>query len=139
MRFATLTFRIAAITGLLTILPMYFLYDAIGRKDPPALNHPQFYFGFVGVTLAWQILFFVLSTDPVRYRPMMIPAMLEKAVFLASVFVLVSLKMMNAQQAIVTLPDAVILSFFIAAFRKTPRHQGATQEGRTVKSAAVAS
>src|SRR5690242_11290562 len=104
MRFATLTFRAAGIVGLLTILPMYFLYDSISRKDPPALNHPQFYFGFLGVTLAWQILFLILSTDPVRYRPMMIPAILEKLGFLSAVAVLVSLNMMSAQQAVVTVP-----------------------------------
>ena len=138
MRFAALTFRIAAIVGLLTILPMYFLYGAIGRADPPALNHPQFYFGFVGVTLAWQVLFWVLSTDPVRYRPMMIPAVLEKAGFLVAVLVLLSLKMMNAQQAIVTLPDAVMLAFFVAAFFKTSRNQNSARDGLIEKSAVTA-
>jgi hypothetical protein len=139
MRFAALTFRIAAIVGFLTIVPMYFLYGAIGRADPPALNHPQFYFGFLGVTLAWQVLFFVLSTDPVRYRAMMIPAVLEKAGFLAAVLVLLSLKMMNAQQAIVTLPDAILLVFFIAAFRKTPRQRDSSRDEQTIRSAIAAS
>lgn len=121
MKFAALTFRIAGIVGLLTILPMYFLYDAIGRHDPPALNHPQFYFGFLGVTVAWQIVFLVLSTDPVRYRPMMVVAMLEKLSFLGAVGTLLSLKMMNAQQALVVLPDAVMLCFFVAAYYRTPQ------------------
>ena len=121
MKFATYTFRIAGIVGLLTILPMYFLYDTIGRQDPPALNHPQIYFGFVGVTSVWQILFLVLSIDPVRYRPMMIPAVLEKLSFLGAIAILLSLKMMNFQQAIVTLPDAIMMGFFIAAYTKTPR------------------
>ena len=39
-----------------------------------------------------------------------------KAGFLVAVLVLLSLKLMNAQQAIVTLPDAVMLAFFVAAF-----------------------
>jgi hypothetical protein len=39
---------------------------------PPPLNHPEYYYSFVGVTLVWQILFFVISRKPVRLRPVMI-------------------------------------------------------------------
>ena len=137
MKFATLTFRAAGIVGLLTILPMYFLYDSISRKDPPALNHPQFYFGFLGVTLAWQILFLILSTDPVRYRPMMIPAVIEKLGFLAAGAILVYLKMMNIQQAIVTAPDAIMMGFFIASYLRTPRDQQPVRNKVTENSATV--
>jgi hypothetical protein len=28
--------------------PLYFLFDAIGRQDPPAITHPQFFCGFAG-------------------------------------------------------------------------------------------
>jgi hypothetical protein len=119
MRFAKLTFRIAAIWGFIVIVPMYFLYNFIGRSDPPALSHPHFYFGWLGVTLAWQVLFYILSTDPVRYRPMMLAAILEKLGFVLAVCVLLALHMVNSQEAITAFPDAVLLGLFVAAFVKT--------------------
>jgi hypothetical protein len=120
VRFAALTYRIAGIWGLIVITPMYFLYGVIGRQDPPPLSHPHFYFGWLGVTLAWQILFLVLSTDPVRYRPMMIPAVLEKLGFVLATVVLLWLGMIQPKHAAAAVPDAILMVFFIAAFVKTP-------------------
>ena len=123
MRFAKLTFRFAGIWGLAVIIPMYFLYNFIGRQDPPALSHPHFYFGWLGVTVAWQVLFLILSSDPVRYRPMMLAASLEKVGFVLAVCVLLALKMVNNQEAMTALPDAFWMVLFVVAYRKTPRGQ----------------
>ena len=60
--------------GLLVLTPLYFMFDVIGRQDPPAITHPGFYYGFISVGLAWQFVFMVIARDPVRLRPMMIPA-----------------------------------------------------------------
>ncbi len=81
MTFARWVFRIAGIYGILAIAPMYFLEERMGRDMPPAINHPEFFYGFAGVTLAWQFAFLVISLDPVRYRLLMIPAMIEKFSF----------------------------------------------------------
>lgn len=35
--------------------------------------------------LAWQIVFFVIASDPVRFRPVMIPAALEKLLYVTAV------------------------------------------------------
>jgi hypothetical protein len=78
MKFAKIVFLIAGIEGFLSLTPMYFLENKIGRDMPPAITHPENFYGFVGVALAWQVLFLVLSTDPVRYRPMILPSILEK-------------------------------------------------------------
>ena len=64
------------------------MFDVIGRQDPPAITHPGFYYGFVSVGLAWQVAFIVIARDPVRFRTMMIPAMLEKFGYGASFLVL---------------------------------------------------
>ena len=48
---------------------------------PPAITHPEFFYGFVGVALAWQVMFLVIGSSPVRLRPAMLPAVLEKASF----------------------------------------------------------
>ena len=81
VKFAKYTFLIAGIYGLLVLLPQYFLEEKNGRDFPPAITHPEYYYGFVGVALAWQIVFLIISRNPARYRPLMIPAILEKAAF----------------------------------------------------------
>ena len=49
MKFAKIVFWIAGIWGVLVLTPLYFIFDLIGRKDPPPITHPAFYYGFVGV------------------------------------------------------------------------------------------
>jgi len=78
MKFAKIIFWIAALWGIVILTPLYFIFDTIGRQDPPPITHPAFYYGFVAVALAWQFGFVVIARDPVRFRPMMIPAVLEK-------------------------------------------------------------
>lgn len=79
--FARRVFRVAGIYGLLAVAPQYFLEAKTGQDYPPPITHPEFYYGFVGVVVAFQVVFLVIATDPVRYRPMMIPSILEKAGF----------------------------------------------------------
>jgi hypothetical protein len=78
MKLAKILFWVAGIWGVLILTPLYFMFDLIGRQDPPPITHPAFYYGFVGAGLAFQLVFFVIGSDPVRFRPMMIPAVLEK-------------------------------------------------------------
>jgi uncharacterized NAD-dependent epimerase/dehydratase family protein len=78
MKFARRVFLVAGIYGLLVLTPLYFLEGMIGREAPPAITHPEYFYGFIGVGLAWQVLFLLLAHDPVRYRLMMLPAILEK-------------------------------------------------------------
>jgi len=88
VRFAQLVFRIAGIWGVLVLAPFYFLYDSVGNATPPPVTHPEFYYGFVAVGLVWQIAFLIIGSDPVRFRPMMIPAMLEKFGYVITLLVL---------------------------------------------------
>jgi len=78
MRFAKIVFWVAGIWGLLVITPLYFMFDLVGRNDPPPITHPGFFYGFVGVALAWQFAFVFIATDTPRFRPLMIPCVLEK-------------------------------------------------------------
>ncbi|PYV84038.1 MAG: hypothetical protein DMG93_06485 [Acidobacteria bacterium] len=52
MKFAKVVFTIAGILGLLELVPLYFMYNVIGRQDPPVITHPGFYYGFVGTVVA---------------------------------------------------------------------------------------
>jgi hypothetical protein len=91
MNLARWVFRIAGVLGALTLLPLYFLEQQIGKDQPPPITHPEFYYGFVGVALAWQIVFIVISLDPPRFRPLMPAAMVEKFSFAIAVFILIGL------------------------------------------------
>src|SRR6476619_3390002 len=88
MRFARVVFLIAGIYGLIVLVPQIFLEAKIGRDTPPPITHAEFFYGFICVGVAWQVLFLVLSRDPIRYRPMMIAAMLEKIGFPIAVAIL---------------------------------------------------
>lgn len=81
MKFARWTFNLAGIYGLAALLPQYFLLDKIARDTPPAVTHVEFFYGFVGVAIAWQLAFFVIASDPRRYRPIMLVAIFEKLSF----------------------------------------------------------
>jgi hypothetical protein len=78
MKFAKIIFWIAGLWGVLLLTPLYFIFDLIGRQDPPPITHPAFYFGFVGAGLAFQFVFILIATDPIRFRPMMIPSVIAK-------------------------------------------------------------
>jgi hypothetical protein len=119
MRFARIVFRIAGIWGLLVVLPLYFLFDVAGRQSPPAINHPEFYYSFVGITLVWQIAFFVIASDPLRFRPFIVVAVLEKLSYITTVSVLFLQHRVASSQLVWVGTDSILCMFFIAAYIKT--------------------
>jgi hypothetical protein len=119
MSFAKIVFRVAGIYGLLVLTPMYFLESKIGRDTPPAITHPEFFYGFVGVALAWQFVFLVLSTDPVRYRPMILPSIVEKIGFGIPSFILFSERRLASSTLAVASVDWVLAFLFLTSYFKT--------------------
>ena len=63
---------------------------------------------FIGVTLAWQILFLLMSTDPVRYRPAMPVAVLEKAAFAVAAPILFAMQRVGAQTLAFAMIDGLL-------------------------------
>jgi hypothetical protein len=120
MRFAKIVFWIAGIWGVLVITPLYFLFDLISRMDPPAITHPGFFYGFVGAALSWQIAFFFIAADPLRYRPLMIPSVLEKVSYSAAVVILVLQRRMHASDLVFGVTDLLLGVLFVIAYFKTP-------------------
>jgi hypothetical protein len=123
-RFARAVFRIAGVWGVVIMTPLFFTFDAVGRAYPPPITHPDLYYGFIGVTLVWQVAFLLISTDPARYRTIMIAAILEKLLYVTTMLVLYSNGHLQAgQTAAIVAPDGTIGLFFLAAFFRTPvRH-----------------
>jgi hypothetical protein len=119
MRFAKIAFRIAGIWGLLIIVPLYFLFDLTGIHNPPAITHPEFYFGFVGVTVVWQLAFFVIASDPIRFRPFILIAILEKLAYILTIPILYLQHRVAANQLLWVGTDSVLCLLFIASYVKT--------------------
>jgi len=116
MKFAKRVFLIAGIYGLIVLLPLYFLEDKTGRDYPPPITHPEYYYGFIGVTLAWQILLLIISKDPVRYRPIMIMPMLAKMSFVIAVAILFVQGRVAGSVLGASMVDLVLVVFFLIAY-----------------------
>jgi hypothetical protein len=119
MKFAKNVFLVAGIWGVVVMSSMYFLSDTINRRYPPPVTHPDFYYGFVSITFAWQIVFIVISTDPLRYRPIMAAALVEKFGYIATLGVLYAKDQIQFGQFAVIVPDCILGILFIIAFLKT--------------------
>jgi hypothetical protein len=119
MKFAKVVFWIAGGWGVVVLTPLYFIFDKIGQQDPPPITHPAFYYGFAGVALVWQFAFFVIGTDPARFRPIMIPAILEKFIYGATVAVLYLQNRLHMTDLALGAVDTVLGVLFAIAFFKT--------------------
>jgi hypothetical protein len=119
MKFAKIVFYAAGIWGILVLTPLYFLFDRIGRQDPPPVTHPGFYYGFVGVGLAWQIAFLIIATNPVRFRPLMIAGMVEKFTYAASLTLLYLQRRLHPTDLTFGAVDFLFGLLFVFAFLRT--------------------
>jgi hypothetical protein len=126
MKFAKRVFLIAGIYGLIVLAPQYFLEAKTGTDYPPPITHPEYYYGFIGVALAWQALFLVIAKDPVRYRAMMIPSALEKASFGVAVPLLFLLGRVSSFILGFAMVDLILGALFITSYLKTPAMETST-------------
>jgi hypothetical protein len=119
MKFAKVVFWIAGIWGVLVFTPLYFMFEGIGRQDPPPITHPGFYYGFITVGLAWQVAFLVIARDPVRLRRMMIPCVLAKFGYGAVLAVLYLQHRLHPADLVFGGVDVLLGVLFLAAFFRT--------------------
>ena len=118
-RFARRVYAIAGIYGLIVMFPQYFLEGRIGRDNPPPITHPEYFYGFIGIVLVWQIAFLVIARDPARFRPLMPVTVLEKLAFAVPVILLYR----DGRVASAILPfaaiDLVLGLLFFLSYRRT--------------------
>jgi hypothetical protein len=121
VRFARWVFLLAGIVGLLEIVPLYFYEATLGRTEPPPITHPDFYYGFLGVALAWQIAFLIISRDPRRYLPLVRAVFLEKLLYPAGVFILYAQGRVPQQMLGGASLDVVWLALFVTMWIRLRR------------------
>ncbi len=121
MRFASWVFYIAGAYGVVSVTPLYFMEQAINRQDPPTITHPMFFYGFIGVTLAWQLLFFVIALQPIRLRPVIPFAALEKLSFGIGAIALYAQGRLDHGDIYFGGIDLVLAALFILCWFRLPR------------------
>src|SRR3954470_24906473 len=119
MRFARNVFVGAGIWGIVVLIPFYWLVDVTGRSYAPPTEYPYFFYGFLSVALAWQIAFLVIGSNPARFRPFMIPGIIEKLGYVGTLAVLRWNGRISALDAQAAVPDFLLAVLFIVAYANT--------------------
>ena len=122
MTFAKAVFWIAGIWGLLVITPLFFIFNQIGRQNPPPITHPGFYYGFATTALAWQIGFCLIARDPQRFRPLMVPSILEKFGYATSITILFFQKRIASADFVLGMVDLLLGILFLISYYRTRSH-----------------
>ena len=133
MRFAKVAFIGAGVWGIAVLTPLYFLVDLTGRRYAAPVDYPHFFYGFLSVAMAWQVAFLVIGSSPARFRPLMIPGILEKLGHVAGVAVLYGQRRITPADAAAAGPDLFLAILFIISFaltRSVPRNSPATARPR---------
>lgn len=121
MIFARRVFTGAWIYGVIVLLPLLFLETQIVERAPPAFAHPEFYYGFLGVALSWQLVFVLIAREPARLRPVMLPAVLEKVGWGVGVLVLVQQGRTSTFFLGGALIDLALAVLFLMAWQRSRR------------------
>lgn len=127
MKFAKLVYFSATAFGLVVLPPMYFLKEKLEQDYPPAITHPEFFYGFVGAALCWQFVYFLLGVDPVRYRPIMIPAILAKLNFGVACLILYIQQRIPTSTFGLSMVDMVFAVFFFLVYLQTRSNAGGAE------------
>jgi hypothetical protein len=114
MKAARWVFGVAAIYGLIVLLPLLFAEPWL----VPRPSRPEDYYGFLGAAIVMQLLYLAIAGDPLRYRPLMPLGVLSKLSFFATVAVLWWLGRTAAPALAFATVDLLIGVAFAAAWIK---------------------
>ena len=118
MKFAKYTFLVAGVYGLLILVPQYFVELGLVTDSPPVIAQPGFYYGFLGVAVAFQFVFLIIATDPMKYRLMILPSIIEKASFALATGVLFSSGRIPTSLFLGGIIDALLGVLFVISYLK---------------------
>ena len=117
MKFAKWVFLIGGVFGLLAIIPLYFNENQIA----PGLKYPEFYYGFIGINIVWQIMYIYISTNPSRFRPIILFAFFVKILGVISIFWLIIIERTATWWYGIVISDLIFAILFLSAFWITGR------------------
>lgn len=107
-------FLAACAWGALTLLPLPFLRTTIEQAG--SLSHPEYFYGFIGVCVAFQFIFFLVARRPAHYRALMPCCALEKMLFAGPTAVLVAAGQTPPSLLLFAGVDTVFLVLFLCAY-----------------------
>jgi hypothetical protein len=118
--FARRVFLVAGLYGIVVLAPQYFVELGL----PALMERPEHYYGFIGVALAWQVVFLIVASDVVRYRLLMLAGVIEKVSFGGAVAILYAMGRVSIGVLLAGTLDLILGALFVAAFTTTrPRTQ----------------
>ena len=120
MRFATWTYRLAAAWGVLVLAPLLVMRKALEAQSTP-FTHVEYYYGFLAVALVFQLVFFMVSRDPVRLRPLMPITALEKWSWGAVAWIAFAKGLTQQGVVFFATVDMAIGLVFLVAWTRTPK------------------
>ncbi|HEY3947581.1 hypothetical protein [Phenylobacterium sp.] len=120
MRFAQWTYRLAAAWGVLVLAPLLFLRRQIEAQTTP-FTHPEYFYGFLAVALVFQLVFFLVSRDPVRLRPLMPITALEKWSWGAVAWIAFAKAQTQPAVVFFATVDMALGLLFLVAWARTPK------------------
>jgi hypothetical protein len=122
-RFSRIVFLMAGIYGIGVLAPGFFTEKIMAQMMPPAITHPEFYYGFFGVGLAWQIAFLIISRDPQRFRPIIPATIIEKFSYTIACAILLSLGRISLTVALGGAGDCILGILFTISYFKLKQAQ----------------
>ena len=105
-------FRGAAIYGTLGLATLL-------AQQPPG-GDALFFYGFIGTALAFQLVFWIIGGDPVRFRTVMLAGPIEKLGFVVPITVLALHGGVAGSTLVAGAIDLILGIGFVAAYRATP-------------------
>jgi len=124
MRFSKVVFLIAGIWGIVVLLPGFFTEQRFATQFPPPITHLEFYYGFYGVALAWQVAFLIIAGDPARFRGIIPAAILEKLSYAATIAALFARGRVGSAFAAFGLVDLMFGILFIICYARLRKPAG---------------
>lgn len=119
MIFAKRAYQAAGVWGLTVVILGYISFLTGTEPAMQNASHPVFIHGFFLVCLPWQLAFFVIATDPTRYRPLIPITWIEKFPFAAVIFWLFSIGAVDAVTLVMGIADAILGVVFLVSYRLT--------------------
>jgi hypothetical protein len=124
MAFERRVFTIAWAWGVVSLVPLYFLEGRIGVASPPPITHPEYFYGFIGCALAWQLVYWLIARDPARLRPLMLAGVAEKLSFGVPTLVLFAIGRVSAGNLLFAGIDVTLGALFLVAYLQGDCHHG---------------